>query len=85
MSYLHDSSRKKTIAYQVGVPRKQNQNEDEKCLSTATSVTSTKRNINRRIRAICMQDSGPPGYKHNKFQTKMNGVFEEKRLNMMWN
>ena len=48
--------------YQVGVPSKRAQNEDEKHLN---SNNSTKRNINGRIRAICMQDSGPLGYKHN--------------------
>ena len=54
--------------HQVGVPSKHAQDEDEKPLN---SNNSTKRNINGRIRAICMQDSGPPGYNHNKFQTKI--------------
>ena len=64
MSYLHDRSRKKAILslYQIGVPSKHAQNEDEKHWN---SNISTKRNINERIRAIDMQDSGPPGYKHN--------------------
>ena len=64
MSYLHDRSHKKAILslYQVGVPSKHAHNEDEKHLN---SNNSTKRNINGRIRDICMQDSGPPGYTHN--------------------
>ena len=64
MSYLHDRLHKKTILslYQVGVPSRHAQNEDEKYLN---SSNSTKRNINGRIRAICMQDSGPPGDKHD--------------------
>ena len=64
MSYLHDRSHKKAILslYQVGVPSKYAQNEDGKHLN---SNNSTERNINGRIRAICMQDSGPPGYNHN--------------------
>ena len=52
--------------YQVGVPSKHAQNEDEKRLNWNNSI---KRNINVRIRDICMQDSGA-GYKHNQFQTK---------------
>ena len=50
------------------MPSKHAQNEDEKHLN---SNNSTKRNINGRIRAIRMQDTGPPGYKHNQFLTKM--------------
>ena len=63
MSYLHDRLHKKAILspYQVGVPSKHAQNEDEKHLNN----NSTKRNINERIRAICMHDAGPPGYKRN--------------------
>ena len=49
--------------YQVGVPSKHAHNEDEKHLMNSNN--STKRNENGRIRAICMQDSGAPGYKHN--------------------
>ena len=64
MSYLHDRSHKKAILslHQVGVPSKHAQNKDEKYLN---SNNSTKRIIHGRIRAICMQDAGPPGYKHN--------------------
>ena len=70
MSYLHDRSHKKTTLnlYQVGVLSKHAQDEDEKYLN---SNNSTKRNINGQIRAIFEQDSGPLGYKHNSFQTKM--------------
>ena len=50
------------LLYQVGVPSKHAQNEDEKHLN---SSNSTKRNINGRIGVICMQDWDPPGYKHN--------------------
>ena len=59
MSYLHDRSHKEAILslYQVGVPSKHAQNEDEKHLN---SNNSTKRYIYGRIRAICMQDSAPP-------------------------
>ena len=69
MSYLYDRSHKKAILslYQVGVPSKHAQIEDKKHLN---SNNSTKRNINGRIRAICTQDSAPPGYKHNQFRTK---------------
>ena len=51
MSYLHERSHIKAILslYQVGVPSKHAQNEDEKHLN---SKNSTKRNINGRIRAI---------------------------------
>ena len=68
-SYLHDRSHKNTILslYQVGVPSKHAQTEDEKRLNSNTN-SSTKRNINGRIRAICIQDSGPSGYKHNSKQ-----------------
>ena len=47
--------------YKVGMPSKHAQNEDEKHLN---SNNSTKRRINGRIRAICMQDSAPPGDNH---------------------
>ena len=65
MSYVHDRSHKKNISslYHVGVPSKHAQNEDDKYLNSNNN--STKRNINGRIRAICTQDSGPSGYKHN--------------------
>ena len=52
---------------QVGVPSKHAQNEDEKRFNRNTSI---KRNINGRIRAICMQDSGPPGYQNNQFKQR---------------
>ena len=83
MSYLHDRSHKKTISsrYQVGVPSKHAQNEDEKYLNRNNS---TKRNINGRIRVICMQDSAPPGIQAQLISNK-NGVFTEKRHNNMWN
>ena len=69
--------------YQVGLPSKHAQNEDEKQVN---SNNSTKLNIiNEQIRAICLQESAPPGYKHNLFQAIMNGVFKEKRHNNMWN
>ena len=85
MSYSHDKSHKEAFLcvffslYQVGVPSKHAQNEDEKRLNS----NRTKRNINGRIRAICMQDSAPPGYKHKKFQTKMG--CSKQRQNNMWN
>ena len=59
--------------YQVGVPSKHTQNNDEKHLD---SNSSTKRNINGRIRACCIQDSASPGYKHNHFKQKQ-GVSEK--------
>ena len=64
MSFLHDTSHKKAILslYQIGAPSKHAPNEDEQHLN---SNYSTKRNIHGRIRAICMQHSAPPGYKHN--------------------
>ena len=47
----------------MGVSSKHAQNEDDKHFN---SSNSTKRNINRRLGAICMQDSAPPlGYMHN--------------------
>ena len=60
MRYSHDNrSHKKAILslYQVGVPSKHAQNEDEIHLN---SNNITKRNINGPIRDVCMQDSGPP-------------------------
>ena len=65
---MHDKSHKKTILslYQVGVPSKHAQKEDDKHLN---GNNSTKRNINGRIRASCTQDSGPPGHRHNYSQT----------------
>ena len=80
MNNLHDRSHTKLILSlcQVGVPSKHAHNEDAKHLN---SNTSTKRNTNGRIRAIYMQDSGSPGYKHNSFQNK-NGVLEKKRHTM---
>ena len=48
--------------YQVGVASKHSQNEDEKHVN---SNNSNKRNMSERIRGNCIQDSGPPGYKHN--------------------
>ena len=80
MSHLHDKSYKIEISslYEVGVPSKHARNEDEKHLN---SCNSTKRNINGQTRAICMQDSGHPGYNHKK----KNGAFKEKQHNKMWN
>ena len=65
MRSLHDRSHRNTILslYQVGVPSKHAQNEDEKHLMNSNN--STKRNINGRITAICMQHSGGPGYERN--------------------
>ena len=62
MSYLHDRSHKKAILslHQVGVQSEKAENEDEKHLNNSNN--STKRYINGRIRADCMQDSAPPGY-----------------------
>ena len=57
-------TKKRFRAYNVMYAR----NEHEKHLN---SNNSTKVNINKRIRAICIQDSGLPGYKHNYFQTTM--------------
>ena len=50
MGYLHDRSHTKaflSVIYQVGVPSKHAQNEDEK--QHLNSNNSTKRNINGRI------------------------------------
>ena len=47
--------------YQVGVPSKHAQNEDEKHLSTTTAPNA----IQMDELAICIQDSVPPGYKRN--------------------
>ena len=61
MSYLHDRSHEKAILslYQVGVPSKHAQNEDEKYLN---SNSSTKRNLNGRMHQtpfVC-RIQGPP-------------------------
>ena len=44
---------------------------------------STKHNINGRIRAICIQHLGPPGYTHI-YKFKPDRVFKGKRHNSKW-
>ena len=53
-----DRTKKANLSlYQVGVPSKHAQNEDDKHLN---SNNSTKRNNIGRIIAICMKDQGTP-------------------------
>ena len=69
-SYLYDRWHIKAIIspYRVGAPSKHAQNEGENT-STATTQHQTQ-HINEQIRSICIQDSGPRGYKHNPKQKK---------------
>ena len=64
--------------YQVGVPSKHAQNESEKHFN---SSNSNKRNINEPIRAICVQDSGPPDYKHISKHKKIGGSKQNDIIN----